>query len=85
VASEHRVQEIGEISMGLKAIARNCKSPQSPCPSTMRRWKPRDKRPQLSDLRESGSIRQDADVMFVYRGGYYTEREEETATWSMAA
>ncbi len=73
-----RVQEISQITQGLKAIAKELAVPVVALSQLSRQVEQRDDhKPQLSDLRESGSIEQDADVvMFVYREGYYLQRKE---------
>ena len=76
-----RVQEISQITQGLKAIAKELAIPVvalSQLSRQVEQWD--DHKPQLADLRESGSIEQDADVvMFVYREGYYLQRKEPRA------
>ena len=75
--NEGRVQEISEITQGLKALAKELNVPILALSQLSRAVEQRDdKQPQLADLRESGSIEQDADVvMFVYREAYYLERK----------
>ncbi|HUO12389.1 MAG TPA: replicative DNA helicase [Caulobacteraceae bacterium] len=87
--TENRVQEVTQITQGLKALAKELMVPVIGCAQLSRQVENRDdKRPQLSDLRESGSIEQDADVvMSIFRESYYLSRAEpregtaEHLTW----
>ena len=78
--NDNRVQEVTQVTQSLKALAKELNVPVVALAQLSRQVENRDdKKPQLADLRESGSIEQDADVvMFIYREAYYLSRTEPT-------